>query len=70
MALSTVERLRLEAAERTLEQIAVSLRGAGSTNQLNRLLVLAQDQMRKLTTRVEALETTATELLALLRRLQ
>ena len=70
MALSTAERLRLEAAERALETIAISLRGAGSKNQLNRLLVLAQDQMRKLTIRVEAIETTATELLALLRRLQ
>lgn len=70
MSLSTVERTRLEELEQDTNNLATLIRGGGSKNQLNRLLVLAQDQNRKLTARVEALETKMDEILELVRKLQ
>jgi hypothetical protein len=70
MAMTTAERDRLTSLERAANALALLIKGAGSKNQLNRLLVLCQDQNRKLTDRVAALETQMAEILALVRRLQ
>jgi len=70
MSLSNAERIRLEALEENVRNIAQLVRGGGSKNQLNRLLVLAQEQSRKLTVRVAALETEMAIILTNVRRLQ
>lgn len=70
MALSTAERKRLETAEDVIQRLAKLIEGGGSTNQLNRLLVLANNEISKLTIRVAALETEITTLLTLVRKLQ
>jgi len=70
MALTTNERKQLTELETAAKNLALIIKGAGSKNQLNRLLVLCQDQNRKLTDRVTALETQMTKILDLVRRLQ
>ena len=70
MALSNGERKRLENAEDNINNLAKLAQGGGSKNQLNRLLVLAQDQNRKLTARVVELESQIEELLDKVRKLQ
>jgi len=69
-ALTAAERMRLETLEETVTSLAKLVKGGGSTNQLNRLLVLSQDQNRKLTEQVEALETTMAEVIDKVRKLQ
>jgi archaellum component FlaC len=70
MTLSASERARLVAAEETIADLAQLVKGAGSKNQLNRLLILAQEQCRQLSSIVETLETQVQELLELARKLQ
>lgn len=70
MSLSTAERKRLEKAEEVIQRLAQLIEGGGSVNQLNRLLVLANGAVEKLTTQVEELEETSHEILTLVRKLQ
>ena len=71
MALTTTERQRLEDLEEDVRRIAQLVKGGGSKNQLNRLLILAQEQSRRLTIQLEQLETKVEDdLLPLVRRLQ
>ena len=70
MALSATERTSLETLETDARNLAQLIKGAGSTNQLNRLLVLAQEQNRKLTVRIVELETEMATVLEKVRKLQ
>lgn len=70
MSLTAAELTRLETLEKTIANLAVLVQGGGSKNQLNRLLVLAQDQNRKLTAVVEELEVQMKEVLKNTRKLQ
>jgi hypothetical protein len=70
MTLTRTEELRLENAEETAQQLKHLISGAGSKNQLNRLLVLCNEEIRKLNARVASLEEEVSELLALARKLQ
>ena len=70
MSLTAKERAELDQLEADLLNLGHLIKGGGSKNQLNRLLVLAQEQNRKLTTRVTALETKVKTLLELVRSLQ
>jgi len=70
MTLTLSEETRLRNAERTVQDLKDLIEQAGSKNQLNRLLVLAQEKTKRLTSKVEGLETQSTTLLSLLRKLQ
>jgi len=70
MVLSTTERKRLEGLEETINNLAQLVKGGGSKNQLNRLLVLAQEKVRKLTVVVESLEVDMAIVLTNVRKLQ
>ena len=70
MTLTYSEETRLRNAERTVQDLKDLIEQAGSKNQLNRLLVLAQEEMKRLTSKVGALESQSTTLLGLLRKLQ
>jgi cell division protein FtsB len=70
MALTPSEKARMKKAEETLVSLQNLIEGAASTNQLNRLLVLANEEIRRLTERVETLETKVNELLDLAKKLQ
>lgn len=70
MTLSNAERIRLEKLEYSVRQLAVLVRGGGSKNQLNRLLVLAQNDTKKLLRIVEYLENEMKEILDKVRKLQ
>lgn len=70
MAFTAADEKRLRSIETIVYRLSVLIEGAGSKNQLNRLLVLAQNQVDKLSTRVDALETQMDEILELARRLQ
>jgi hypothetical protein len=70
MSLSAAELARLETLEQTVRQLAQLVEGSGSKNQLNRLLVLAQENTRTLTTLVESLEAKMDILIPLAQKLQ
>jgi hypothetical protein len=70
MAMTATERERLETLEDTIKRLASLIRGAGSKNQLNRLLVLAQNTVARLEARVATLETRSNTILDLVRKLQ
>lgn len=70
MTLTFSEEQRLTNAEETAQQLSHLIEGAGSKNQLNRLLVLCNEEVRKLNARVTTLETQVQELLVLARKLQ
>ena len=70
MTLTNSEETRLRNAERTVQSLKTLIENAGSKNQLNRLLVLAQEEIKRLTTKVDSLEAEQTVLLGLLRKLQ
>ena len=70
MALTTAEEKRLTEAEYAINQLAQLVKGAGSTNKLNRLLILCQDELRKLNNRLDDIEDKAEELIVLARKLQ
>lgn len=68
--LTNTEKKRLKAVETTTTQIAHLVQGTASKNQLNRLLTLAQEEMRGLKGKLNDLEAQMTTLLALARKLQ
>jgi hypothetical protein len=70
MALTPSEKARVLKVEETLVDLQELIKGAGSKNQLNRLLVLANEEIRRLNERVEALEAKITELLELAKKVQ
>lgn len=70
MALTDAELRRLVKLETGMTQLAQLVKGGGSTNQLNRLLVLAGSQVEELTQQVEDLEARMEELLELAEKLQ
>jgi hypothetical protein len=70
MSFTLEELRRIEGLENIITQLAQLVKGGGSKNQLNRLLVLAQGQVNEMKARVEALEAKAEELLTLARKLQ
>ena len=70
MALTISERKRIESIEEKLLQLANLVKGGGSKNQLNRLLVLAQKNTEDLKTTVEEMESKMADLLDLVRKLQ
>ena len=70
MALTVDEEARIVEIESTITTIQQVLAGAGSHNMLNRLHVLAQEQVENLKKRVDDLETDMAEVLDLARKLQ
>lgn len=70
MSLTTSEEKRLSEAESTVNQLAKLVQGAGSKNQLNRLLVLCQQEVGELKSMVDELEDKVDELIDLTRKLQ
>jgi len=70
MALTAAELTRLENLEQDVKNLTHLVDGGGSKNQVNRLLVLAQEHTRELRILVESLETEMATLLTLARRLQ
>ena len=70
MALTYDEKLRLKNAEETTQELKILINGAGSKNQLKQLLVLCQEQLRRVEARLDTIETTLSTTLDLARRLQ
>lgn len=70
MALTKAQEKRLSNLEVMFAQLNHLIQGAGSKNQLNRLLVLAQEDIRKLDEKVTEVEESMDELLELVRKLQ
>ena len=70
MALTAAEEERIQELEETVVRLTKLMQGSGSKNQLNRLLILAQEEVRKLTTQLEPIEADTEECLALARKLQ
>ena len=70
MALTETEAQRLRTLEAATLNLAKLVEGGGSKNQLNRIDVLAQDEIRKLEVRVEAIESKVDTILTLVRKLQ
>ena len=70
MTFTKTEEDRLSACETLTTQLGHLIQGTGSKNQLNRLLVLCQEETRDLTNKLNTLETDMTTLLALARKLQ
>ena len=70
MSLTDTEELKIAELEETAKILAKLTKGAASKNQLNRLLVLTQETIARLTKRVEELERQMDKLLTLARKLQ
>lgn len=70
MTLTYSEEQRLRNAERTVQSLKDLINEAGSKNQLNRIEILAQEEIKRLTAKVDVLESQAATLLSLLRKLQ
>lgn len=70
MSLTAAEETRIASLEDKAVQLTVLVKNTASKNMLNRLLVLAQEQTGEIKTRIEALETQMTTLLAQARKLQ
>ena len=70
MALTAAEEERITELEDTVKRLTKLMQGSGSKNQLNRLLILAQEEIRKLTDQLEPIEIQTQETLALARKLQ
>jgi hypothetical protein len=70
MTLTPAEKKRLQNAEATIIDLEELIKGAGSKNQLNRLLILANEEIRRLNERVDELQTEVNELLDLAKKLQ
>ena len=70
MALTAKEEYRIQQLEVLAIQLNQLIKGASSENQLNRLLVLAQDDMDKLKIAQDELDIKVEELLELTRKLQ
>jgi len=70
MSLTPAEDRRLNKIEAEILTLTRLIKGAGSKNQLNRLLVLQQKTNEELEEKVEGLESEMSDLLALARKLQ
>ena len=70
MALSYQEALRLKNAEETIQDLKTLIDGAGSKNQLKQLLVLCNEQLRRVEARLDTIETNLEAALTLAKRLQ
>lgn len=70
MSLTPNEEKRLREAEEVLNSILQVLDGAGSENKLNRLYVLLDRELKRLEKAMDDLEETASEVLALARKVQ
>ena len=70
MALTPQEEKRLRVAEETLNAMLNSLNGVGSTNQLNRLYILLDRELKRIEREVSNLESDVAETLALARKVQ
>lgn len=66
----TAEQVRITELETQMEELIRLLDGAGSKNQLNRLHVLMSRELERAQTRLTALEASAEEILALVRKAQ
>ena len=70
MTLSAKDEYRIQQLEEITAQLKRLIEGAGSTNQLNRLHVLAIDEYEKIDRDMTSLEEKIDESLDLLRKLQ
>lgn len=70
MSFTKSELDRIKKIEDTLNKLTYLMKGVGSKNQLNQLLVLADSQIKSLETQVENLESEITTLTALAQKLQ
>jgi hypothetical protein len=70
MALSYEEQVRLKNAEETTQDLKTLIDGAGSKNQLKQLLVLCKEQLRRVESRLDTIETDLQVALSLARSLQ
>jgi hypothetical protein len=70
MSLTPVEEQRISDLETKTVQIGHLVQGTASKNMLNRMLVLAQEEIGSIRTKQEALETQMSTILALARKLQ
>lgn len=70
MALTAQEESRIQAIEQLLSQLKTLITNAASLRAMNKLLVLAQEETRRIEVRQAAIETTQEELIELARKLQ
>jgi hypothetical protein len=70
MSLTPAEEKRISDIETKTVKIGHLVQGTASKNMLNRMLVLAQQEMGGIRTSLEALETQMSTLLTLARKLQ
>ena len=70
MPLTSAELKRLEDLENAVTRLAQLVKGGGSKNQLNRLLILVGSQVDELTQTVEVLESEMENLTELAEKLQ
>ena len=70
MAFTTTDERRLLVLEAAALELSKKLSGAASMNQLNRVLIVAEDDLNKLEEQMDALEVIMEEILDLTRKLQ
>lgn len=70
MSFTKTELDRIKKIEETLNKLSYLLKGVGSKNQLNQLLVLADNQVKGLETKLDSIETEVAELTTLAQKLQ
>ena len=70
MSLTPREEKRLQEAERMLNNMLEVLNSAGSENKLNRLYILLDRELKRIEKAVDNLETKASEVLTLARKVQ
>ena len=70
MSFTKSELDRIKNIEEKLNKLTYLMKGVGSKNQLNQLLVLADSQIKSLETQVENLETEIATLTTLAQKLQ
>ena len=70
MALTASEENRIDTIETKLNKIGHLVQGGGSKNQLNRLLILAKEELKKIEDRIDILEPEVSTLLELARKPQ
>lgn len=70
MALTAREEKRLLAVERALNDMLQVLNGTGSTNQLNRVYILLDRELKRIERTMDSLDEKADEVLTLARKLQ
>jgi hypothetical protein len=70
MSFTPKDEKRLQQAEDMLNRMLEALNGAGSENKLNRLYILLDREIKRIERAVDNLETKASEVLALARKVQ